>query len=56
VVAHLSNPSFAWSYGADDSPLGSGNSAKLWKFALPAGDVIFRNGFDGLARGIAAHP
>jgi hypothetical protein len=27
VVAHLSNPSFAWSYGADDSPLGSGNSA-----------------------------
>jgi len=32
------------------------NSAKLWKFALPAGDVIFRNGFDGVARGIAAHP
>jgi len=27
VVAHLSNPSFASSYGADDSPLGSGNSA-----------------------------
>jgi len=27
VVAHLSNPSFAWSYGADDSPLGSGDSA-----------------------------
>ncbi len=27
VVAHLSNPSFAESYGADDSPLGSGNSA-----------------------------
>jgi hypothetical protein len=27
VVAHLSNPSFAWSYGADDSPLGSGSGA-----------------------------
>ncbi|HNA90487.1 MAG TPA: S-layer homology domain-containing protein [Anaerolineales bacterium] len=27
IVAHLSNPSFANSYGADDSPLGSGNSA-----------------------------
>lgn len=27
VVAHLSNPSFAGSYGADDSPLGSGKSA-----------------------------
>ena len=27
IVAHLSNPSFASSYGADDSPLGSGNSA-----------------------------
>jgi len=27
IVAHLSNPSFAWSYGADDSPLGSSNSA-----------------------------
>lgn len=27
VVAHLSNPSFAWAYGADDSPLGSGDSA-----------------------------
>jgi outer membrane protein assembly factor BamB len=26
------------------------NSAKLWKFALPAGDVIFRNGFDGAVR------
>jgi len=26
------------------------NNAKLWKFALPAGDVIFRNGFDGAAR------
>ena len=27
IVAHLSNPSFAWSYGADDSPLGSGSGA-----------------------------
>jgi hypothetical protein len=27
VVAHLSNPSFAWAYGADDSPLGSGEAA-----------------------------
>jgi len=27
VVAHLSNPSFANAYGADDSPLGSGDSA-----------------------------
>jgi hypothetical protein len=26
VVAHLSNPSFAWSYGEGDSPHGSGNS------------------------------
>jgi hypothetical protein len=26
------------------------NNGKLWKFALPAGDVIFRNGFDGAAR------
>jgi hypothetical protein len=31
IVAHLSNPSFAWSYGADDSPLGSGNSATYQK-------------------------
>ena len=27
IVAHLSNPSFAWSYGADDSPLGSADNA-----------------------------
>ena len=26
------------------------NNGKLWKFALPAGDVIFRNGFDGAVR------
>jgi hypothetical protein len=26
------------------------NNAKLWKFALPPGDVIFRNGFDGATR------
>jgi hypothetical protein len=31
VVAHLSNPSFASSYSADDSPLGSGNSATYSK-------------------------
>ncbi|SMF94215.1 hypothetical protein SAMN02949497_1524 [Methylomagnum ishizawai] len=31
VVAHLSNPSFANSYGKDDSPLGSGNSATYQK-------------------------
>ncbi len=31
VVAHLSNPSFAYSYGQDDSPLGSGNSATYKK-------------------------
>lgn len=27
IVTHLSNPSFANAYGADDSPLGSGNGA-----------------------------
>ena len=32
IVAHLSNPSFAWASGADDSPLGSGNSATYQKF------------------------
>jgi hypothetical protein len=26
------------------------NGGKLWKFALPAGDLIFRNGFDVIAR------
>ncbi|WP_295449787.1 hypothetical protein [uncultured Thiodictyon sp.] len=31
VVAHLSNPSFANAYGADDSPLGSGNAATFRK-------------------------
>jgi hypothetical protein len=31
IVAHLSNPSFAWSYNADDSPLGSGDSATFQK-------------------------
>lgn len=31
IVAHLSNPSFASSYGANDSPLGSGNSATYQK-------------------------
>jgi hypothetical protein len=31
------------------------NSAKLWKFALPAGDVIFRNGFENTSnRGLHA--
>lgn len=31
IVAHLSNPSLAWASGADDSPLGSGNSATYQK-------------------------
>ncbi len=31
IVAHLSNPSFAWASGADDSPLGSGASATYQK-------------------------
>lgn len=31
VVAHLSNPSFAYAYGKDDSPLGSGSAATYKK-------------------------
>ncbi len=31
VVAHLANPSFAYAYGADDSPLGSGSGASYNK-------------------------
>ena len=40
VVAHLSNPSFANSYGADDSPLGSGSGATYQKVFSGANHAI----------------
>jgi hypothetical protein len=40
IVAHLSNPSFAWASGADDSPLGSGNSATYQKIFSGANHAI----------------
>jgi hypothetical protein len=41
IVAHLSNPSFAWSYGADDSPLGSGSGATHQKVFTGANHAIY---------------
>jgi len=40
VVAHLSNPSFANSYGKNDSPLGSGNSATYNKLFVGSHHAI----------------
>ena len=40
IVAHLSNPSFANSYGADDSPLGSGDFANYNKLFVGSHHAI----------------
>jgi len=42
IVAHLSNPSFAYSYGADDSPLGSGNAATYKKIFTGRNHAIYQ--------------
>ncbi|MGC1379271.1 MAG: hypothetical protein WA821_23775 [Anaerolineales bacterium] len=42
IVAHLSNPSFANSYGADDSPLGSGKSATHQEIFTGANHAIYQ--------------
>jgi hypothetical protein len=42
IVAHLSNPSFAYSYGADDSPLGSGDSATYQKIFTGRNHAIYQ--------------
>ena len=42
IVAHLSNPSFANSYGADDSPLGSGRSATHQEIFTGANHAIYQ--------------
>ena len=42
IVAHLSNPSFAWSYNADDSPFGSGDSATFQKIFSGTHHAIYQ--------------
>lgn len=52
VVAHLSNPSFANSYGADDSPLGSGKNATWNKLFTGANHAIYEYTLDYVRYGL----
>ncbi len=55
VVAHLSNPSFAYSYNADDSPLGSGNGATYQKIFSGTHHAIYQYTLNYVRYGLTQH-